>query len=77
MHRLSILSVSKVWLCVLVEYSYNLRWPVIVDMISTRFNYNLETCQLRYYTVSKLVLRYRKEQGRQLTNEEEYLLNYS
>ena len=58
------------------ESRYNLRWPVIVDMMSTRFNYNLEACQLRFYTVSKLILRYRKEQGSQLSWEEEQLLNY-
>lgn len=76
MYRLLVFTVSEVEVCGLVEYSYNLRWPVIVDMMSTRFNYNLEACQLRFYTVSKLVLRYRKEQGTQLSWEEEQLLNY-
>ena len=57
--------------------SYNLRWPMIVDMINTRLSYNLEGCQLRYYSVSKLILKYRREQGRQLTAEEEQTLNYS
>lgn len=56
--------------------SYNLRWPVVMDLLSTRLDFNMEACQLRFYTVSKLVLRYRKEQGRPLSKEEEMLLNY-
>lgn len=76
MYRLFVFIVSEVGVWSEVESSYNLRWPVIVDMMSTRFNYNLEACQLRFYTVSKLILRYRKEQGSQLSWEEEQLLNY-
>lgn len=38
-----------------------------------RFNLNLEACQLRYYTVSKLILGFRNKQGIQLTPEEEQL----
>lgn len=76
MYRLLVFIVSEVGVWSEFESSYNLRWPVIVDMMSTRFNYNLEACQLRFYTVSKLILRYRKEQGSQLSWEEEQLLNY-
>ena len=50
---------------------------MIVDMINTRFSHNLEGCQLRYYSVSKLILKYRREQGRQLTAEEEQTMNYT
>ena len=56
--------------------SYNLRWPVVMDLLSTRLDFNMEACQFRFYTVSKLVLRYRKEHGRPLSKEEEQLLNY-
>lgn len=56
--------------------SYNLRWPVVMDLLSTRLDFNMEACQFRFYTVSKLVLRYRKEQGRPLSKEEEQLLNF-
>ncbi len=59
-----------------VIHSYNLRWPVVMDLLSTRLDFNMEACQFRFYTVSKLVLRYRKEQGRPLSKEEEQLLNY-
>ncbi|OAO16612.1 hypothetical protein AV274_1663 [Blastocystis sp. ATCC 50177/Nand II] len=56
-----------------VRRRYNLRWPVIVELINMRFNLNLEACQLRYYTVSKLILGFRNKQGIQLTPEEEQL----
>ena len=45
-------------------------------LLSSRLDFNMEACQFRFYTVSKLVLRYRKEQGRPLSKEEEQLLNY-
>lgn len=46
---------------------------MIVELINMRFNLNLEACQLRYYTVSKLILGFRNKQGIQLTPEEEQL----
>lgn len=51
-----------------------MRWPVIVDMMSTCSTFNLETCQLRFYTVSKLILGQRQQQGCPLTSEEEIML---
>lgn len=59
-----------------VTYRYNLRWPMIVDMMNTHASYNLEACQLRYYSVTKLILKYRYDQNSQLTLEEENILNY-
>ena len=49
---------------------------MIVELINMRLNLNLEACQLRYYTVSKLILGYRNKQGIQLTPEEEQLFKY-
>ena len=49
---------------------------MIVDMMSTHSSHNLESCLLRYYTVTKLILKYRYEQTHQLTLEEENIINY-
>ena len=58
--------------------TYNLRWPAIIDMMSTCTNFNLEACQLRFYKVTKSILSNRNlYQGRTLTPEEDYLLSYS
>lgn len=46
-------------------------------MMSTCTTFNLDACQLRFYKVTKSILRYRHQQNRTLTPEEDYLLLYS
>lgn len=56
---------------------YNLRWPVIMDMMSTYSSFQLEACLIRFYTITRNVLLLRRQQGQTLTPEEEFLLSFT
>lgn len=45
-------------------------------MMSTRTTFNLDSCQLRFYKVTKRILEYRHQQNRTLTPEEDNILKY-
>lgn len=44
--------------------------------MSTRTTFNLDSCQLRFYKVTKRILEYRHQQNRTLTPEEDNILKY-
>lgn len=47
-----------------------------MDMMSTYSSFTFESCQARFYTLTRNVLINRRQQNQQLTPEEEFFLNY-